>query len=194
MSAPPDLCPAGRLRLCGVHIMIRSLPCVVSMLLAALLTVAWVAGQFAGWFLGGRLGSNIALSVSGVRTHIGAGVQVARPMPPSTEGVIYGDVGPTYSLSETNLALPWWKPLVLAEDLPKGITKYSVVLPFPPAITGLCFVAWWTRAPLLRWIGSRRQRPGFCRACGYDLRATPDPAGPRLGRCPECGREAPAST
>lgn len=37
----------------------------------------------------------------------------------------------------------------------------------------------------------RRTAKGLCPHCGYDLRATPDPAGPRLHRCPECGTAAP---
>src|ERR1044071_2202214 len=45
------------------------------------------------------------------------------------------------------------------------------------AIVGSSMLWWAVRARL------RRARPGFCAACGYDLRGLPDP------RCPECGRE-----
>ena len=64
---------------------------------------------------------------------------------------------------------------------------------------------WATGLPLLLCFGvhsaviARRMRAlidrdlrarGLCTACGYDLRATPDPTGPRLPVCPECGTKA----
>ena len=60
---------------------------------------------------------------------------------------------------ETRIAaLPYWLP-----------TALFICLAVPSA-------KWLSR----RWL-SRRHAAGYCRVCGYDLRATPD-------RCPECGR------
>ncbi len=61
---------------------------------------------------------------------------------------------------------------------------------FPMALT--------TVLPLFWLRGRMRQRQrirhGLCLDCGYDLRATPDPIGSRLPRCPECGRDRSEST
>jgi len=59
----------------------------------------------------------------------------------------------------------------------QGVKYRVVIVPWwsLPLVTGV------TPAALLVSVLRRNgKRPGFCRSCGYDLRATPD-------RCPECG-------
>ena len=65
---------------------------------------------------------------------------------------------------ETEVTIPLWFPMVLT------------------LIAPLCWLRRWRRQ-------ARRVRLGLCLHCGYDLRATPAPTGPRLPRCPECGRD-----
>lgn len=48
----------------------------------------------------------------------------------------------------------------------------------PAMLATLLSMGWSLYRFIARWRQSRR--PGVCRVCGYDLRATP-------GRCPECG-------
>lgn len=59
-----------------------------------------------------------------------------------------------------------------------------------------CWAAALATATLPLWAvfrrSRRRNRPGLCRSCGYDLRATPQAGGALLDRCPECGVERTA--
>lgn len=70
------------------------------------------------------------------------------------------------------LALPYWFLCLLA-------------IPFPLA---------WTIRLRRRRRFAQRARLGLCRACGYDLRATPDATGALLAICPECGAAGKAES
>jgi hypothetical protein len=61
--------------------------------------------------------------------------------------------------------------------------EYSVPTAVPALAAGLLSSVFLGRVLLAR----RRNHVGTCRACGYDLRATP-------GRCPECGTASSAGT
>ena len=95
----------------------------------------------------------------------------------SAAGRPVGYNGARRSGSQVNFLLPRWSFAGFA---------YAHEEPFPLVLSDFRVPDW---APLAIFAGvplvlgvlrRRRRRPGFCRNCGYDLRATPH-------RCPECG-------
>ena len=62
---------------------------------------------------------------------------------------------------------------------------WLVCLPYWAVFAPTAGAAWLCLSGTARRRRAARARAGLCRACGYDLRATP-------GRCPECGTMAPA--
>jgi hypothetical protein len=74
---------------------------------------------------------------------------------------IPGDKTPWFYYQNSFLTIPYW------------------------SICALLFL-WPGLLVLIRHIPRRKARMGYCRKCGYDLRASAD-------RCPECGTEIPVS-
>ena len=65
------------------------------------------------------------------------------------------------------------------------------LLCFPVVVLSLTVGGMWGALRLVKhYAGGRaasRAARGLCTRCGYDVRATSRPEGPRLPRCPECG-------
>lgn len=73
-------------------------------------------------------------------------------------------------------------------DVPVGSVRHWRLC----AATAIPPMLWLTAAGRRALRRRRRRAAGMCRACGYDLRATPREGGALLGRCPECGAVASA--
>ena len=78
-----------------------------------------------------------------------------------------------------------WSPAA-SRVPPRG--NFGLWIPTPPTFVVAVphgFLCLLTAVPVFLWVRAARRRrrgvAGFCPACGYDLRASPD-------RCPECGR------
>lgn len=66
-----------------------------------------------------------------------------------------------------------------------GMRRWNLVLPFWLLAPAAAVLPAWQVGR--RVIARQRVKAGRCRACGYDLRATPEGGGALLDRCPECG-------
>ena len=95
--------------------------------------------------------------------------QPARDFIPSDRGTLARRLGFEAHAGSGNGRWRWWGFGVSCPHW--AVALAAVVLP-ALRLTGL-------------WRMRRRRTAGLCRACGYDLRATP-------GRCPECGKAVAA--
>ena len=98
-----------------------------------------------------------------------------------TDDQIHG-FQPAYPPDRTLLGLGWRTKQWPRRDPPlTTVTNTVVVIPYwQILLLGAILPAWRAAS----WARRKRIKPGRCRRCGYDLRASKD-------RCPECGEAIP---
>jgi hypothetical protein len=159
---------------------------VLSLVLCVVTVAAWVrsyqARDIVWWSLANR---RLRLEINTYRGGLFAGAltsgQINILLPPGTtwrqsapvtytegggsEGTLFNRLGFALDYQQKGpyakrqFACPYWFIVLLTAILP-----------------GVWLAGWWRRRAR-----RLRMRPGLCRHCGYDCRATPE-------RCPECGR------
>jgi hypothetical protein len=75
---------------------------------------------------------------------------------------------------------------VLGRSIDPILTAYLIAAGAPIVVAMLVW-AWMSLLAYEKARREARERPGLCRQCGYDMRATPD-GDALFSQCPECGR------
>jgi hypothetical protein len=141
----------------------------------------WVAGYWRSHLIQLRVarpdGGHLVVGVLSGSGGLGLVVVTAPPGVPGNDGWDWRRLEPEYG--------GWdWRGMgkgalgfygFSARDSASGMRLVGTCLPAPLVL--LSFAA----LPALSLRRRRRDQPGLCWRCGYDLRATPD-------RCPECGQ------
>jgi hypothetical protein len=76
---------------------------------------------------------------------------------------------------------------IIGRSVDPILAAYLIAAGAPILLATLVW-AWMSLAAYENNRRAARLRPGLCRNCGYDLRASPDGKA-QFTRCPECGRE-----
>ena len=99
-------------------------------------------------------------------------------------------VGESYRLQQSDWRWGFGRTVSVNTQDPSRVTT-EIHIPCWAVLTVAAIPATWGATFIYgQWLLRYRRRKGLCCHCGYDLRATPAPTGPRLPRCPECGRES----
>jgi hypothetical protein len=153
---------------------------VASLLVCVATTVVWVRRYARKDVVTVRVGEGVFWSVEAIR----GGIRVVRlGNSADTRGIGWIAVAPSDAAHRTTrFGFGWLSTTSPSFDPFEGRVRTlqiaALVVP-DAAVVGV--TAFLPAAYLFKLIRGRR-RPGCCRACGYDRRATPE-------RCPECGME-----
>lgn len=137
---------------------------------------------------------------------VGADADSAGYFPPDVKSLIMLNKTEADNVALTDLILedipPWLRKLGFGMKVHSnralgpngGGVEFALAMPhWFLCLLSMTFPFVWLLRHRRRRRRLRRITRGQCAVCGYDLRATPDPAGGRLSVCPECGTRTQAA-